>query len=81
MRIDLFHGGCRTIPARLGLEAFKLRAGVYPEPVVTISYRPDLISKNLTGYILRGMHGSGGWSKGDAELFAAFVSSLNSCHF
>ena len=81
MRVDLFQGGKRPLPMRLGLALFKLRAGVYPGPPVAITYRPDLLTKDLARYIQRGMHGSGGWSKGEAELFAAFVSKLNSCQF
>jgi hypothetical protein len=46
-----------------------------------MTYRPDLLNKDLAGRIQRAMHGSGGWSKGEAELFAAFVSKLNSCNF
>lgn len=81
MRIDLLHGGKRPLPIRLSLGLFKLRAGVYPGPPLAITYRPDLLTKDLANYIQRGMHGSGGWSRGDVELFAAFVSKLNSCHF
>ena len=81
MRIDLFHGGRRPMVVRLGLALFKLRAGVYPGPPVALTYRPDLLNRDLRDYILRAMHGSGGWNKGEAELFAAFVSSLNRCRF
>ncbi|KAA3655742.1 MAG: hypothetical protein DWQ04_33085 [Chloroflexi bacterium] len=81
MRIDLFRGGKRPFPIRIALTLFKLRAGAYPGPPVAITYRPDLLTKDLGNYISRGMHGSGGWSKGEAEMFAAFTSSLNSCQF
>lgn len=81
MRIDLLHGGRRPKAVRLSLGLFKLLAGVYPGPPLALTYRPDLLTKDLNGYILRAMHGSGGWSRGDAELFAAFVSQLNSCSF
>lgn len=81
MRIDLLRGGKRPFPIRVGLLLFKLRAGVIPGPPLAITYRPDLLTTDLRDYTLRGMHGSGGWSKGDAELFAAFVSKLNTCHF
>ena len=47
----------------------------------TASYRPDLWHRDFVGYFLRSMHGSGGWDKGHAELFATFVSDLNTCHF
>ena len=81
MRIDLLHGGKRPLLMRIGLELFKLRAGVYLGPPLALTYRPDLLNKDLAHYIQRGMSGSGGWSQGEAELFAAFVSKLNSCNF
>lgn len=81
MRINLMTGGKRPLLAKLSMELFKWRAGVYAGPTVAITYRPDLLNQDLAGYILRGMHGSGGWTKGEAELFAAFVSHLNSCNF
>jgi hypothetical protein len=59
----------------------KWYTGVSAGPPLALSYRPDLYHRDFTGYILRGMHGSGGWDKGQAELFGAFVSKLNSCRF
>ena len=81
MRINLFEGGKRPRLIRLGLEFVRWQLGVYEGPTVALTYRPDLLGNELREYILRGMHGSGGWSKGEAELFAAFVSKLNSCSF
>ncbi|MEM7330785.1 MAG: hypothetical protein AAF490_01745 [Chloroflexota bacterium] len=81
MRIDLLKGGKRPFPFRIAIRFMKLQAGVYSGPPLALTYRPDLLTKDLRDYMLRGMHGSGGWSKGEAELFAAFVSRLNSCNF
>lgn len=81
MRIDLFNGGRRPWYMRLGLNMLNLYVGTYPGPTLTITYRPDLFHKDLVGYLLRATHGSGGWDKGHAEMFSAFVSKLNSCHF
>lgn len=81
MRIDLLHGGQRPWYMALGLRLAKLLTGTYPGPPLAISYRPHFFNKDFAGYIMRAMHGSGGWDKGHAEMFAAFVSQLNSCHF
>lgn len=81
MRIDLVHGGKRPWFMRVGMALAKLRLGVYPGPPFTISYRPDLFHRRFVGYILRGASGTGGWTKGQAELFSSFVSNLNACHF
>ena len=81
MRVNLFNSGRRPLSMRLGLRLIKWRTGVYPGPILTISYRPDLFHKDFIGYIMRGMSGSGEWDKGHAEMFASFVSKLNSCRF
>ena len=81
MRIDMFKGGKRPWFMSLGLKLMRWRTGVYPGPPLTISYRPDLFTREFVGYIVRAMHGSGGWDKGHAEMFASFVSKLNACVF
>ena len=81
MRIDLFTSDHRPWYMDLGLKLARWRVGAVPGPPLAISYRPDLFKKDFVGYIVRSMHGSGGWDKGHAEMFAAFVSKLNSCHF
>ena len=81
MRIDMFKGGKRPWYMNLGLKLMRLRTGVFPGPPLTISYRPDLFKREFVGYIVRAMHGSGGWNKGHAEMFASFVSKLNACAF
>jgi hypothetical protein len=82
MRIDLEHGGRRPWYLKLGLIVAKLVIGAKPPPMMTMTYRPDLFPRALRGYILRGVsHDLGAWTKGEAELMAAFVSDLNTCHF
>jgi hypothetical protein len=81
MRVDLFKAGRRPWYMKLGLKLIRFRTGVYPVPQLTMSYRPDLFKKDFVGYIVRAMHGSGGWDKGHAEMFASFVSKLNTCIF
>lgn len=81
MRVDLSRNDQRPWFMRFILAMAKRRIGTYPAPPLTLSYRPKFFHRKLAGYILRGMHGSGGWSKGDVEMFAAFVSNLNTCHF
>jgi hypothetical protein len=65
----------------LGLKFARWRVGTVPGPPLAISYRPKLFNRDFVGYIIRAMHGSGGWDKGHAEMFAAFVSKLNACRF
>lgn len=82
MRIDLEHGGRRPWYLDLALHLARLVIGVKPPPTLVMTYRPDFFPRELRGYILRGVsHSRGAWTKGEAELFAAFVSDLNTCHF
>jgi hypothetical protein len=81
MRIDLFTGGRRPWYMGLGMTVMKWGTGIYPGPPLAVSYRPDLFHKDFIAYIMRTMHGSGGWDKGHGEMFGAFVSRLNSCSF
>lgn len=81
MRIDLEHGGRRPWYLKLALFVAGLVVGTKPPPPLAVSYRVDLFPAQLRAYILRGVSYSGPWSKGESELFAAFVSDLNTCHF
>jgi hypothetical protein len=81
MRIDLLTSKHRPWYMSLGLRFAKWRVGTFPGPPLTISYKPAFFHKDFIGYIVRGMAGSGGWTKGEAELFASFVSKLNRCEF
>ena len=81
MRVDLSRSKNRPWYMRLGLAIAKRRLGIYPAPPLTLSYRPAFFHRSFAGYILRANHGSGGWTKGEAEMFAAFVSDLNSCRY
>jgi hypothetical protein len=81
MRIDLMSGGRRPWPLKLALKALARYVGMAPGPLVTLSYRPDLFSRALQSYILRGVGVSSAWTRGESELFASFVSKLNRCSF
>lgn len=81
MRIDLEHSPTRPLPMRLGMRLAGAFVGFVPGPFLVMSYRPALFDARLRRYVLRGVGREGPWSKGESELFAAFVSNLNTCHF
>jgi len=81
MRLDLESGGQRPWPLKLLLAGMRAYAGEIPAPPLAITYRPRLLHPRVPGYIMRGMSARGCWSKGESELFATFVSHLNTCHF
>ena len=52
-----------------------------PDVVRTLRYRPELFGRPHSLHTHAVMRGPSEWSVGERELFAAFVSNLNQCHF
>jgi hypothetical protein len=49
--------------------------------VKTLLYRPELFGAPFSQTLDEAMRGPSEWSAGERELFAAFTSLLNQCHF
>jgi len=47
----------------------------------TLHYRPELFGEPYSDALDLALRGSSDWSAGERELFAAFVSRMNKCHF
>jgi hypothetical protein len=52
-----------------------------PDVVRTLRYRRRLFGAPHSAHTQAVMRGSSEWSVGERELFAAFVSNANHCHF
>jgi hypothetical protein len=52
-----------------------------PDVVRTLRYRPEVFGAPHSAHTHAVMRGPSEWSIGERELFAAFVSRLNQCHF
>lgn len=52
-----------------------------PDVVRTLRYRPHFFGRPHSAHTQAAMRGPSEWSVGERELFAAFVSRLNQCHF
>ena len=52
-----------------------------PDVVRTLRYRSDLFGTPHSAHTQAVMRGPSAWSVGERELFAAFVSKMNQCHF
>ena len=52
-----------------------------PDVVRTLRYRRQLFGEPHSAHTQAVMRGPSEWSVGERELFAAFVSRLNQCHF
>ncbi len=49
--------------------------------VRTLRYRPTFFGRPHSEHTQAAMRGDSAWTVGERELFAAFVSRLNACHF
>lgn len=52
-----------------------------PEVVKLVMYRPEFFGTQMKALTHEAMRGPSGWSVGDRELMAAFVSKANKCEF
>jgi hypothetical protein len=52
-----------------------------PDVVRTLRYRREFFGAAHSAHTQAVMRGPSAWSVGERELFAAFVSRLNHCHF
>lgn len=52
-----------------------------PGVLRTLFYRKEFFGTKMSSFTQEVMRGESGWSIGERELFAAFVSHLNQCVF
>ena len=52
-----------------------------PDVVRTLRYQPQRFGRPHTAHTQAVMRGPSDWSVAERELFAAFVSRMNQCHF
>jgi hypothetical protein len=55
--------------------------GSIPSVLAVTLYRPKFFGKDFTTCFSKNLLHTKAWSRGEAELFAAFVSRLNQCQF
>jgi hypothetical protein len=81
MRLKKVETGQR-LPKKLMIWAITLMARArVPDVVRTLTYRPELYGNAYNDWIQTTLRGPSGWSVGERELFAAFVSHRNQCPF
>ncbi|MEM7333385.1 MAG: hypothetical protein AAF490_14940 [Chloroflexota bacterium] len=77
MRLSIFEN--RSWGQQLGLQTIKMSLGHIPGPVHVLTYRKRWFGDLYGACLQEGLRGATAWSKGEVELFAAFVSKLNQC--
>jgi hypothetical protein len=63
------------------LRGFKALLGSAPGPVLVASYNKPFFGNAWAPCMKHGMRSATEWSVGEIELFAAFVSRVNSCGY
>ena len=70
------------VPDRLLYAVIRILSGFRaPDVVRTLRYRKAFFGAAHGAHTHAAMCGPSAWSVGERELFAAFVSRLNQCHF
>ncbi len=80
MRLEVVTSGHRPAE-RLELERMQRDTGVVADVTRTLRYRPELFGRPFKALLQEALRGPSGWSVGERELFAAFVSAQNQCPF
>jgi hypothetical protein len=81
MRLSNVVGGDR-LSVRLLYAFIRIVSGFRaPDVVRTLQYRRSFFGHPHSVHTHAVMRGPSEWSVGERELFAAFVSRLNQCHF
>ena len=81
MRLRKVERGDR-LPVRILYGVIRAVSGFRaPDVVRTLKYRQHLFGQHHTAHTHVVMRGQSAWSVAERELFAAFVSNLNKCHF
>jgi hypothetical protein len=80
MRLEVLNNGHRPLQ-KLAFRLAGFRDGRIPGPVSVLSYRRALYGKHFAAAIQDAMRKMTEWTVGQTELFAAFVSKQNECHY
>ena len=66
---------------KVALGVFRALLGRAPGPVLIASYNKAFFGNGWAPCMKLGMRSAAHWSIGEIELFAAFVSRINSCGY
>jgi hypothetical protein len=77
MRLEVLEKG-----GPLQVRATRKLLGFTNGPPAVVAYRPEFFGRHFVAGVRRALEGTAEeWSRGEMELFAAFVSDLNRCKY
>jgi hypothetical protein len=81
MRLACVESGHEAQEAAV-LDMIRSMSGREPVDVVkTLHYRPEVFGRPFSTVLHLAMRGESDWTPAERELFAAYASYLNQCHF
>ena len=80
MRLELLHRGHRPLQ-KLQMALIRALVGQVPGPIAMMSYRRELFGRWLSDGFVEAMEKTKHWTRGEAELFASYVSDQNRCRY
>jgi hypothetical protein len=81
MRLAVLDSG-HTLGTKLLFAMIRIVSGHRaPDVVRTVKYRPDFFGGPMNDVFQESMRGPSGWTVGERELMAAFISKTNECEF
>ena len=80
MRLAVLTHGHRRLQ-KIQLRIMRAFCGRALEPVLMMSYRRNFFGKHWARCLQEGLRHAREWRVGELEIFAAFVSNLNRCHY
>ena len=80
MRLEILHRGHRPLQ-KLQLRLIRAIVGQLPGPIAMMSYQRDLFGRWLSDGFVEAMERPRHWTRGETELFAAYVSDQNRCRY
>lgn len=81
MRLSILENGHAPEQKRAFAEAEQESGTPTADAILSLAYRMDFFGSPYTELLEQVMHGDSPWSRGERELFAAFISAENQCPF
>ena len=80
MRLNILNNGHRWVE-KFVMKLIRGQIGYVPGPIQLAMYRSNFFGRQFTACTETALRKTRYWNKTETELFAAFISRQNQCHF